>query len=63
MWELFTDSTHVTATWSDLSGQNMLKQHFQALLHELSEKYCMICDGIESWPIIVNESIVILHKK
>ena len=63
MWELFTDSTHVTATWSDLSDQNMLKQHFWALLHELSKKYHTICDDIESWLIIVNENIVILHKK
>ena len=63
MWELSTDSTHVAATWSDLSGQNMLKQHFWALLYELSEKYCMTCDGIESWLTIVNEGISILHKK
>ena len=53
----------ITTTQSDLSSLNMLEQHFQALLHELSEKYCTICDGIESWLTIVNEGIVILHKK
>ena len=55
-------SKKITTTQLDLSSLNMLKQCFQALLHRLSEKYCIICDDIDSQLTIVDEGIVILHK-
>ena len=41
----------------------MSEQCFQALLHELSEKYCMTCDGIDSWHTMVNKGIALLQEK
>ena len=41
----------------------MSEQCFQALLHELSEKYCMTCDDIDSQHIMVDEGIALLQEK
>ena len=41
----------------------MSEQHFQALLHELPEEYCMTCDSIDSQHIMVDEDIALLQEK
>ena len=53
----------ITTTQSDLSSLNMSEQHFQALLHELSEKYCTTHDSIDSQHTMVNEDIALLQEK
>ena len=41
----------------------MSEQWFQALLHELSEKYCTTCDNIDSQHITVDKDIALLQEK
>ena len=53
----------IITIWLNLSSLNMLKQCFQALLHRLSEKYCITCNDIDFWHIMVDEDIALLQKK
>ena len=56
-------SRKITTTWLSLSSLNMSEQWFQALLHRLSKKYCMTCDGIDSWHTTVDKDIALLQEK